>query len=204
MEGANELFIYDLFRNILKASMVMQGRFHVLKGNGIDANSSNFGDIVKDELDGLKLIKKYPVAILQPATEFQTIDDRGWSAYRLHMYFLTLDKRTSDGDIKGVDIITNTSEHTMLQDWKDMREVAGNFRKKLREVLKACPVLQETGKSVDTYSRVSYKGNARLNGVYLTFELRLWDGYNCNPLADYPTDTEIEIPTYNTHKLHKH
>jgi hypothetical protein len=204
MEGANELFIYDLFRNILKASTVMEGRFHVLKGNGIDANSSNFGDIVKDELDGLKLTKKYPVAILQPVTEFQTIDDRGWSAYRLHMYFLTLDKRTSDGDIKGVDVITNTSEHTMLQDWKDMREVAGNFRKKLREVLKACTVLQETGKSVDTYSRLSYKGNARLNGVYLTFELRLWDGYNCNPLADYPSDTEIVIPTYNTHPLHKH
>ena len=204
MQGANELFIYNLFRNILKASIVMEGRFHVLKGNGIDANSSNFGEIVKDELDGLKLAKKYPVVILQPPTEFQTIDDKGWSSYRLHMYFLTLDKRTGDGDIKGVDVITNTSTHTMEQDWKDMREVAGSFRKQLRTILRDCPVLKETGKVVDTYSRVSYKGNARLNGVYLTFELRLWDGLSCNELDDYQLGIEIEIPEYNTHPLHKH
>lgn len=202
---ANELGVYQLFKNILSASMVIEGRFVILNRIAADMNSSNFGEDVNDALGGLTTSKKYPAVVMTPPIETSINDDKGMYTMRFDMYFLTKYGITGDGDVKSKDLETNRSLHTKEQDWKDMREVAANFRRKLRELIRRPPVcneIREVKDSRDEYYRITYKMNDNVNGIKLCFELQLVD--DCNALADYDNDVEIEIPDLSPHPLHKH
>ena len=203
---ANELGIYQLFRNILAASLVIEGRFFILATTGQEINSSNMGEIVKDAMDGMVAAKKYPAAAMLPPVELQVVNDKGWSTFKFTMFFLTLSGRTGDGGIKDPHPETNISQHTKEMDWKDMREVAGCFRKKLREVTRFPPlpnIFREHVPGMDQYLRLTVKGNDSLNGIMLVFEMQLADGL-CGELTDYDPAADIVIPDFNTHPLHKH
>ena len=204
--GADELFIYQLFQNILNTSYVMEGRFHVLRDKRMsDIQETNFGETLTDFLGGLQEKKKYPCVVMLPPTEEQILDDKGWTNMVFNMLFLCLDRRTGDGDIKTPNVQTNTSMHTFQQDWKDMRECAGNFKKMLRTVTRDPTItnlIHENRRTHDEYSRVTYKANDKLNGVLLTFQMQVWNNY-CE-MDDYPGGPgAITIPDINSHIIHK-
>lgn len=202
MAANNELGVYQLFKNILAKSLVMQGRFVVLKDAG-DINATNFGQIVQDALSGLTETKKYPAVVMLPPYETEVDNDRDMSTWRIDMLFLCLYKRTGDGDIKTPDTQTNLSQHTYQMDWKDMRECAGDFRKVLRNIIRVPPLpntIREKKGGLTSYRRVTLKGNDVLNGIHMTFELQLWED-NC-VLADYPNGYVIDIPDFKPHPLH--
>lgn len=204
MGAANELGLYALIKEILSQSMVIGGRFAVLKAAGEDVNTTNFAQSVQDALTGFTVEKKYPCCLMLPPSESEPIDDNGWSVFRCILFFLCPEYRTGDGDIKQPDTQTNVSTHTYQMDWKDMREVAGNFVKAFRTVTTAGSLpIRENAKVPVQYRRVSGIGNDGLNGIHLMYEVRIWNGINCGALADYPNDVTISITNFNPHPLHK-
>lgn len=204
MGPANELGLYAFIENILSQSMVIGGRFAVLKGAGEDVNATNFGQSVKDVLTGFTTQKKWPAALMLPPNETEVGNDRGWSTYKLVIYFLALSNRTGDGDIKSPNIETNLSTHTYQQDWKDMREVAGNFVKAFREATRTGSYpIRENAKAPEHYRRATGIGDDKANGIQLMYEVQLWNGLNCNPLVDYPNGVTITVTDFNPHPLHK-
>jgi hypothetical protein len=202
----NELAIYQLFGNILAASVVMEGRFFMVSDANFELNTSNFSASVLDVLDGMKIAKKYPCVVMLPPYETQQANERSTATMRFDMYFLTLSGRTGDGDVKSKDLETNKSLHTREQDWKDMRECAGGFRAKLMELVRKPPLSQYIGimpGGTDIYRRLMLKGNDSINGIHLTFELMIKPDMCIHD--DYPEGTAITIPEeFNPHPLHKH
>jgi len=185
--------------------MVIQGRFFPLR-DGKDLNTTNFGQLEKDPMTGIFENKKYPCCVMMPPTEKEKVDDQGWSAYQITMYFLTLNGQTGDGGIKQPDMQTLTSTQPFQQDWSDMRQCAGQFRKMIRQITngndtngnRIMSYLQEHPRQVDIYHRVTNVGADNANGVCLIFEMRVFNGYNltCNqPLPDYPNG--VPTPTIN-------
>lgn len=202
MGPCNELGLYAFFKEILSQSMVMEGRYVVLKGVGEDINDANFGQRVTDVLSGFTTQKKYPCTLMLPPNETGAANDRGWSNFKLQMFFLCLNQRTGDGAIKQPDIETNTSTHTYQQDWKDMREVAGNFVAIFRQLTRtgAYPI-RENDKVPEVYRRVTKVGNDAANGISLHWEVKIWNG-DCE-LVDYPDEVAITMTDFNPHPLHK-
>lgn len=202
---ANELQMYQLFKNILVQSKVIEGRFHVLSTHA-DVNTANFMELIRDEFNGLINPKKYPCAVLLPPVEVGIVDDKGWSTLNCTMYFLTADERTGDGDFKNVDYELNISKHTKEQDWNDMRRVAGEFRRVVLELTRRPPLsnlIRTNPKSPDNFYRVSNKANDNLNGIQLSFSMQLYG--NICTYEDYDDISAIVIPdlTTNPHPLHK-
>lgn len=202
----NELALYQLFRNILTASTVIEGRLFLSTLQAYEVNVSNMANMVTDALDGAVIQKKYPCVLMLPPHETGDSGDNRYSTMRFDLFFLTLAGRTGDGDVKSPDYETNRSLHTREQDWKDMRECAGNFRAKLLEILRVPPLSQYVGQqrgATETYNRITSKGNDNLNGVHLIFEVLLRSDL-CEP-AEYPAETEIVIPDdLIPHESHKH
>lgn len=201
---ATILGVIQLFRNILAKSIVIDGRLFVVR-SGADANATNMAQLVTDALDGQTEGQKYPCAVLLPTHKTTVNNDKGYSNLSFQMYFLTLDERTGDGEIKSRDQETNMSTHTKEMDWQDMDKVATEFRKKLRDITRLPPVTKEVREvpgSHDTMYYITEKGNDRINGVKLEFELQVADD-NCQ-FADYPDDTTIDIPDFSPHPLHTH
>lgn len=204
MGQANELGLYALIKDILSQSMVIGGRFAVLKASGEDINSTNFAQTIQDALSGFVEKKKYPAVLMLPPYETEPLDDNGWSVYRCQLYFLCPEYRTGDGDVKQPDLQTAISMHTYQMDWKDMREVAGNFVKVFRTVTTDGNLpIRENSKTPAQYRRLSNVGNDNLNGIHLMYEVRVWNGINCGALADYPNDVTVTVSDFNPHQLHK-
>ena len=201
----NELFIYNLFQEILNHSTVIEGRFAVIK-SGADTNESNHGELVRDALGGLTTTRKYPAAVLLPPMEIVPSYNKGWSTYRMVMYFLTLDGRTGANELKTADYDALISDHPVTHDWKDMRECAGNFRVAFNNVVRQPSVInqvRDNHTNPDMYERISWAGNDKVNGVRVSFEVDLF--MPCD-LADYPANIAqlVNIPYLNPHPLHKH
>jgi hypothetical protein len=201
----NELFIYQLFKEIFRHSTVMEGRFFVVR-SGSDTNIDNHGEIVRDFMGGLTILnKKYPAAILFPPMESVQSYAKGWSTFRMVMYFLTKDGRTGANELKTPDYNALISDHSAILDWKDMRECAGDFRVALTSLVRQPSIGSKirTTNSSDSIDRITWVGNDKLNGVRLQFDLELF--MPCE-LADYPDNlfSLITIPDANPHPLHKH
>lgn len=205
---ADELFIYELYANILKLSKVIDGRYYVAEGYGNDLNTASVGEILTDVLGSITVPKqKYPLALQLAPVETVPSYTKGFSVFRNDIFFLTLDGRNGDGTLKSEDIATRTSRHTIKEDWKDMREVAGNFRMMLRAVMNL-PALRnmyhDDSNNVDVYTRISLSNNDRVNGIWLQFATKLATK-PCD-LADYEGKTagDVQIPNFIPHALHKH
>lgn len=201
----NELTLYEIIRAILTNSSVMEGRFIVAPGYGTDLNTNNLGDVVKDALEAYKPIDvKYPVCVLLPPIEVIDSVQKGWSRFRMEQFFLCRKNYTGDGQFKQLNPPTNTDEHTIEQDWKDMREAALDFRKKMNDSIRENNYqrfIHTASDLKEIIRRVSNMGNDRLNGVQLSYELRV--AFPCE-VADY-TESPITLPTItNTHPIHQH
>jgi hypothetical protein len=196
----NEIYLYELFRSILSASKVIAGRFVVAEGYGNDLNTNSFDNHIIDALGGISSPQKYPAAVLMPPVELVDDRDSNWSRFELKMFFLTTTYNSGLASIKGIAGDTNTSKHQILDDWKDMRECAGSFRRIFNELVREhnlSGVVRESQKATDVYERYSMMNNDRLSGVCLSFEVALFTG--CNEEEDYPADAvqTIALPAAN-------
>lgn len=192
----NEQYIYSLIRAILSKSAVIQGRFAVAEGYGNDLNADNFGDLVRDALGGIKSARKYPCVILMPPTDAAN-STRNYSRYNIEMFFLTQTFQDGVNDLKGIVRDTNTSAIPIQDDWAQMRNVAGQFRRAFNEVVRSRGLVhyvREAQGLPDLYRRVSLRGNDRVSGVSLNFQIDI--AIDCGDLTDYPESfvNDVQVP----------
>lgn len=203
----NELLLYEIVRVILKASKVMEGRFIVAEGSGNDLNTNNFNDIVKDALSNYKPIgKKIPVSVMMPPLQIIDSYEGGWSRFKIEHFFLCATGYTGSSELKGMNISSNTAEHSIQYDWKDMTEVAICFRKQFNLSIRNSGYLHRLNSATnakDYIRRVSNMGNDKLTGVRLSYELNL--AIPCT-IDDYENSAPIILPDIDDmiHLLHQH
>lgn len=202
----NELLLYAIIKTILSHSTVMEGRFVVAEGYGNDLNANNYNDLVKDALDNYKPVnKKYPVSVMMPPVEIIDSYEDGWTRFKIDQFFLCTTGYTGASELKGMNMNTNTSEHPIQFDWKDMREVAGNFRKVFNKVIRNKGYMKHLNSATnakDYIRRVSNMGNDKLSGVVVSYELNI--AMPCE-LADYAAIDSITLPNItDIHPLHKY
>lgn len=200
----SELFLYDrdagLFKQILKKSTVIQGRYFILT-TGNEINSSNLGQYISDALNGMQAVQqKYPICLCMPPRSFPDKTEQ----FVFTMFFLTRSGLTGQNKIKAIDDETQASTHHTWYDWKDMSECARNFLGMLNKVLRL-PGAKHAALSYDgtELTRLSNIGNDNISGVRLQFRIDM--GIDCD-LNDYPEGSidDITIPSLNIHPLHKH
>lgn len=168
-----ELQIIDkdgLFHNIAKQSAIINGRYAVLAKGSQDLNMNNL-------LSGLDLPKdKYPgIFCLPPVSELPcTLQGGQWETFSFRVLFLTTTNYTGDNQIKSPDFNTNTSLHTIAQDWYDMKTVAFGFMNALESVQKQLRgQFRLSQQSTWRFARVSAQQNDVLSGVLAMFSVSL-------------------------------
>lgn len=205
----NELFLYDrdagLFKAILNASSVIQGRYFILV-SGSDLNSSNLGQYISDSLNGIKTPdQKYPAAFLLPPRT-NPADKR---LFAFTMLFLTRDGATGTNELKDVNVDQQVSMHPTWYDWKDMAEVATNFTEMLNKVIRtryaqsgeklsSLTSFEKSSTAIDPISNVT---NDNLSGVRLSFRMLMSADCEVNDYEATAVD-DIVIPSFNIHPLH--
>lgn len=197
-----ELFLYDqdlgLFKQIIKQSTVMDGRYYVV------SNTFDINNVALQLTD-----QKYPcVACMPPRSDSP---GQNLQSFFFNLLFLTKRGVTGQNEIKDANPETLISEHPPWYDWKDMNECAMGFHQTLRKVLRERRVAD--GKPLKGYvsligetftvDRFSNAGNDIVNGVRLSFSML--GNFGC-AVADYDDAciAEIEIPDLDIHELHKH
>lgn len=200
----NELLFYAIVKAILGASKVIQDRHFVLQGANTDLNSENFGQIFKDAL-GVNIpgAQKYPASCMLPLVEIVDKWEEQWSVYRVEHLFLTQPGQTGAHEFKNLNMQTNAPEHTIQQAWKDMRQVAGDFRMAFNKRIRSGGyLLNITGvtNSQDVIRRISNVGNDGACGVVITYQVRV--AVPCT-LQDYDNVDAIVLPSItDPHPLH--
>lgn len=219
----DELFLYDrdkgLFKEILKQSTVLGGKYFISPNYGHDLNTSNLEQYIKDPAYGMSdVTKKYPCCVcIAPKSNFTIINGARWERFYFPLFFLCKSFVTGTNQIKVPDRSTNSSTHHIWQDWKDMKEVAANFMEALKTIIKTrsttavgeiAAVPLKFFLNVDyenaTVRRLSLFNNDQVTGVELTFLIMVSQG-SCE-LTDYSSDgiTAISIPPLSVHAIHKH
>lgn len=200
-----ELTIYTLFKDILKTSKVIGGRFHVATAEGSELNSNNLDAMVVDALGAITTTgQKYPLAMLMPPNEIIDPKRPGWSRFKLKMYFLT-SQHSNNGQLKDHTLSNNTSAHTVEFDWKDMRECANDFFGAVERVLRRNGSLNEIRPVEESMfiERVTTLGNDKANGISVSFD---YDIVMPCTLADYTAEAldAIAVNLTNIHPIHRH
>lgn len=180
----NESFLYGkeagLFRQVLRHSSVIEGRYHVSPNFGHDLNTGNLQEYLK----GLPAGQKYPMAVLlPPRSKPFRVSDHPWEEFYFTLFFLTTAVTDGQGQARVPHIPA---------DWARMKACALSFLSVLREVCRR-PDLRGAV-SVDERTeivRVSRLLNDRLNGVGLSFVVQL-DVRGCERY-DYTTDDVAKI-----------
>ena len=213
----DELFLYDrdngLFKQILKQSTVMQGRYFISTNGGSDLNSSNIDAIILDTLKGMvDAEQKYPCVIcIPPYSTFSTETGTTRENIYFSLFFICTTGYTGQNKVKQPHPSTMISTHHVWQDWKDMKECATNFMEVFDKVTRKLkigllPVCNFVNVDIDSMQiqRLSKLNNDELSGVHLSFRSSL-AGDNCD-LNDYPPDVLdiIVLPPTSIHPLHLH
>jgi len=185
----NELDIYQLIQHILQYSAIIEGRCIIAEGYGNDLNTNNLTEFIQDNLTSITTTEKYPLAVILPPIETIRTYEEGWSIFKLNLYFLTTTfyDNNSALDSSRINTANNSSSYPICNNWKDMRLVAGDFRRMLNHYIHKNNLLdkvREIQHSTDVYSRISLKNNDRLSGVSLQFDVEIF--MPCD-IHDYPT-----------------
>ena len=201
---ANELNLYSAFKAILDKSRVIEGRFHVASGYGADLNTNGLAAVFTEAISEVKSPKKYPLAVMMPPVEVVGGWDKGWSRFKIKMFFVT-PPYSNAGQILSRNDNTNTSGHPVSYTWKDMRECAGDFRVAIEEALRAkgCLNLIRPVDGPEIIERFSKVGNDMVSGVSISFDMEVF--MPCN-LKDYQGVEfgSINLDLSDIHPLHKH
>lgn len=187
----SELDLYQLIQHILQYSATIEGRCIVAEGYGNDLNTGNLAELLQDSLGSITTIQKYPLAVILPPIETVRTYEEGWSIFKLNLYFLTTTfyDNKSSLDSSHINAVNNSSNYSICNNWKDMRAVAGDFRRMFNHYIRKNNLLdtiREIQHSTDVYGRVSLKNNDRLSGVSVQFDVEIF--MPCT-ITDYPTES---------------
>jgi len=198
-------FIEELFTNVLDKSQAIKGRFHICPKYGLEINSDQLGEVMQDLVKSSSK-NKYPLALLMPprSTGNYTGKNGEWENYRLVMFFLTTSFYNGANQVKFVNPNTQTSTHTIPEDWHDMKRCAVNFLKVLDQVQRQKSLITDQfrlGQDSKIFDPVSNIGADRASGVRLTFTASLFLG--CE-LEDYNEAdiSSITVPAADSHPEH--
>ena len=209
----DELFLYDrdkgLFKQILKQSKVMEGRYQVSPSYGHALNTDNLDNFLSEGINGIiDLPQKWPMCVCMPPGSVLGKDDNGSfkEDFVFELFFLCTSGYTSTNKVKFPDRATGQSMHHVWYDWKDMKEVALEFLKMLERVIKLHKL--KSFMVVD-FSRIPVRRITKINndsvsGVSISIAVD-FDAEVCDH-ADYEDDSlsKIVLPAGIIHKLHKH
>lgn len=210
----DELFLYDrdkgLFKQILKQSTVMAGRYYVSPSYGNDLNTDNLNAFLKDPKFGLiDQVPKYPCTVcMPPASVLNGRNDGFIEEFVFELFFLCTTGYTGQNKIKSIDKPSQTSSHLIWYDWKDMKEIAKEFLKVLTELIKVHQLKRFFAVDLERVPvrRVSNFNNDTLSGVSVSFLVSMVD--SACVLKDYAAGylDKIIIPATDSsiHALHKH
>lgn len=198
-------YLQDLFTNVFRYSIGIGGRFHVSAKGGLEINADQLGEVIKD-LVFPPSPKKYPLVMMMPPRAIGNYTDKSgeWVKYQVVMFFLTT-THYANNQLKAPNPNTQTSTHTVLQDWHDMNRCAVNFLRVLERIQKSKNLINDQFRLVQVdkvINPVSFIGVDRVSGVRLDFSCSLFIG--CT-LEDYnETDlNSITIPVEDSHPEHK-
>lgn len=203
----DELFIYDekrgLFKEILKQSNVMEGRYHVTVNNGQDLNANNLGTVVADVVQ-----KKWPMCVcVAPKSVIGTVNGQQREDFYFNLLFLCKSYNAANG----TDQKTRKANHDIPWDWKDMKECAANFITVLDKFLRTrridgVPVAALFNIDLENIvvRRLSKFTEDNCSGVWISFKGD-YLGDIC-VVKDYPADAveNIIMPPLIIHEGHKH
>lgn len=217
----DELFLYDrdkgLFKEILKQSTVMEGRYHVSPNGGNDLNTSNLESYINDPASGLSTAKqKYPLCVcMTPKSRFVALNGHRWEEFTFQLFFITMTYTNADNSIKDMNVSTKTSKHHVWYDWKDMKEVAANFIEALAKVISmrtitinSVPVPLKMLVNIDKDNAVFHRHSKfnvdKISGASVSFMMYM-DASMCslNDYSEVNLNTDVTIPPADIHVLHK-
>lgn len=184
--------LYTLFRKILEASTIIEGRLFIVRQSAAEINMSNMGSVIADVLDGQTIQKKYPCVVMLPVSVFRASNDNSMSTIAVTLFFLTPDGRTGDGDVKAPDLETNRSTQLFEDDWNEMHQCAMAFMNALKAQVRIPPLSQYIGTGItERYNTLTDRGSDGLNGVQVSFDTVVrFD--NCNQ-DEYSSLGQIDI-----------
>lgn len=208
-----ELFLYDrergLFKEILKQSSIIEGRYHVSHNHANDLNTSNLETFIRDPATGLSdPAQKYPICVcITPRSRYVDFPGGLQEVITFNLYFVCTTYRTGDNKIKNRDADTNTSAHHIWYDWQDMKVCAQSFLEVLRLTLKrkidiagqqiALGVYVNVDSKNAIFNRLTKFNNDLLTGVGMSFNVSL-SSTICET-ADYTAIEDITIPPIIIH-----
>lgn len=201
----NETDIYykeGLFHNAVKQSDIMAGNYVVLPKNASDLNTNNILSGIEIPIPG---VGKYPlVACLPPVSLMEPTTAKGTPEYfAFTLLFLCTSDSTGDNQFKNRIPETNTSLHTPVYDWNDMKRVALSFLAGLesaqKKLLNYFHLDQRTQWRVTRLTKMQVDN---VSGVMLQFTCVIKNGCTFD---DIPADkfANIILPT-GTHATHMH
>jgi hypothetical protein len=170
----------------------MGGRFHICPQLGAEINTNNLEQVLKFSFGDEIKKQKYPlVLMLPPSSTGDYLNPHFKDEYEITLFFLATTFYTSHNQVQSPNPNTNTSQHTILEYWHDMKRCAIQFLKALQSV---APVpggkffIKEGFTPV--IDPVSLIGNDRVSGVKLTFNFFITE--DCS-VEDYPEDFEAQF-----------
>ena len=202
----DELFIYDrdkgLFKEILKQSFVIEGRYHVSPDSGQDLSSNNLNTLIANIP-----AKKYPLCVcITPRSVI--VNQNGQQKEEFYFTLLFLCQTYKDMD----NTRTRQSVHEVWYDWKDMKLAAENFLTMLDEATRKArlanglPIATQFNVDISNVvvRRLSRFTEDRVSGVSIAFTGTLMGG-DCQ-ITDYSNNflTNFVTPDEVVHEQHKH
>jgi hypothetical protein len=197
----DQLYLYDrdkgLFKEILKQSKVIQGRYHVAPDYGQELNTANLNQYILDPASGLSDVKqKYPCCVCMPPQPMLTADGNSNEGTETiyQLFFLDTTGR------KALDKNTNTSSSHVWDDWNEMEKCAKDFVRLLKKVIRK--KVRSATLSIDVdYNRAPIRYRSKfqvdnVSGVSISFVVKMLEG-NCE-LTDYEAEAIdlITIPEF--------
>jgi hypothetical protein len=200
----NYLFLDELFRSVLSKSKAIEGRFYTTPKFGIELNTDTIGEMLTEALLNSDPKKKFPLVLMMPPRSSADIKlkEGGWEEFILTTFWL---KTSFYGPGANLNPATQTSQHTLEQDWHDMKRAAVNFIRVLKMVTRKpefSSVFHLVNSTPQQFTPVSSIGHDRASGVQMNFRVELFDG--CT-LEDYEPDdiADISLPALDSHPEHQ-
>jgi hypothetical protein len=196
----SEFLVYGkdgYFHNIVKQSRILNGRYAVLPKGTVDINTNNV-------LSGIELPKggKYPaVFCLPPYSTIESAQANHWESFIFRLLFLCTSGYTGDNQIKRRDPATNTSLHSVPQDWSEMKALAMEFINALEVTFsRSRGIFRLSQKENYRISRAAEVHNDKLSGVMLTFSGSM--PVECVYSDIDPTSIVIPVQTHEPNHFH--
>lgn len=198
-------FLNDLFKSVLLKSKGIRGRFHVSAKGGLELNTDQVGELIKD-LVIPDIGQKYPLAMMMPPRSIGYFTEKtgDWERYQVAIYFLKTTHYDGNNQINNINPNTQTSQHTVLQDWHDMKRCALGFLQVLTRIEKGKGLINNQfrlGQQERQINPVSFIGIDRAAGVRLDFSCSLFIGCNLFDYSDGDIAT-ITVPAEDPHPEH--